>query len=420
MSAASDRSNLAKSASSPVQMDRYQGGKSWLTVGGGIGAVLTLISIALLFVGDADERKVRGASYLVGFTYWCGIAMASVILLQIFHATRAKWMVVLRRPVEVMGATLPIFVVLFIPLVLVLKNVYSWSDPSAWFPAGTPHLEETLKLLEHKRPWLNPGFFIGRGIFYIVFISFVGLRLFGWSKKQDTTGDVQLSQRQRNLGAGSLPFVGLAMTFAALDWLMSLNPLWFSAVFGVYYFAGSIVSALSILALITAHARGKDSLGTLVSVEHTHNIGKLMLAFVCFWTYIAFSQLLLIWIAGLPEETPFYLVRFAPGWRFMGIFMIVGNFFLPFGAMLSRSLKRDPRKLGIVAVWILLVHLVDIYWLVMPTFSPNGVAGLATSVLAFAGIGLITVAFGVTRVRGQFAVPVKDPYLADSLRYRQP
>src|SRR5262249_37292091 len=173
--------------------------------------------------------------------------------------------------------------------------------------------------VKHKAPWLNSGFFIARGFFWILFIAVIGQLLFGWSKKQDTTGEVQLSQRQRNLGAGALPFVGLAMTFAAFDWLMSLNPLWFSTVFGVYYFAGSIVSALSILALITAHARGKDSMGTLVSVEHTHNIGKLMLAFVCFWTYIAFSQLLLIWIAGLPEETPFYLVRFAPGWRFMGI-----------------------------------------------------------------------------------------------------
>jgi hypothetical protein len=174
------------------------------------------------------------------------------------------------------------------------------------------------------------------------------------------------------------------------------------------------------LALITAHARGKDSLGTFVTVEHTHNIGKLMLAFTCFWTYIAFSQLLLIWIAGLPEETPFYITRFNSGWAPLGFFMIVGNFFLPFGALLSRSLKRDPFKLRIVAFWILLAHLVDIFWLVMPTFSPEGVTFHWTLLTSFVGIGLLTIAFGVTRVRGQFAVPVKDPYLADSLRYRQP
>jgi hypothetical protein len=407
-------------SSSPVQMERYQGGQQWLVVGGGLGLLLVIASVAGLFMGDEGTRKLAGASYLIGFTYWCGISMASVILLMIFHATRAKWMVVLRRPVEIMGATLPLFALLFIPLVAVMKKVYSWVDPATSYPAGTPHLRETLALLEHKRPWLNSGFFIGRGFFYIFFISLIGGLLFKWSKKQDESGDVQLSQKQRNVGAGALPFVGLAMTFAAFDWLMSLNPLWISTVFGVYYFAGSFVSALCVLAVITAHARGKDSVGTLVSPEHTHNIGKLMLAFVCFWTYIAFSQLMLIWIAGLPEETPFYITRFTTGWRGVGISMIVLNFFAPFGALLSRSLKRDPHKLTWVALWILLSHAVDIYWLVMPTFSPEGVAFHWTTFTAIVGIGLLTVAFGVWRLRGQYAVPVKDPYLADSLRYEQP
>ena len=411
---------MSAAPSSPVQIERYAGGQKWLVAGGGLGLVLTVASVAGLFMGDRDAQRIAGASYLVAFAYWCGIAMASVILLQIFHATRAKWMVVLRRPVEVMGGTVPLFALLFVPIILVLKNLYSWVDPATSYPAGTPHLGETLALLEHKKPWLNPGGFIGRGFFYILFISLIGGLLFRWSKKQDSSGDVQLSQKQRNLGAGALPFVGLAMTFAAFDWLMSLNPLWFSTVFGVYYFAGSFVSALSALAVITAHARGKDSVGTHVTIEHTHNIGKLMLAFVCFWTYIAFSQLMLIWIAGLPEETPFYITRFSPGWSGIGIFMIIGNFFLPFGALLSRSLKRDPNKLLFVAVWIMLSHLIDIYWLVMPTFSPEGVAFSWTTFTAFVGVGLLTIAFGVFRLRGIYAVPVKDPYLADSLRYRQP
>jgi hypothetical protein len=411
---------VSAASSSPVQMDRYQGGQKWLLVGGGLGLVLTLASVAGLFMGDEATRRLAGASYLVSFAYWCGLSMASVILLMIFHATRAKWMVVLRRPVEIMSATLPLFALLFIPLILVLKSVYSWVDPATSYPPGTPHLKEILGLLEHKHPWLNTSGFIGRSFFYILSVALVSELLFGWSKKQDTTGEVQLSQKQRSLGAGALPFVALAMTFAAFDWLMSLNPLWFSTVFGVYYFAGSFVSALSALAVITAHARGKDSVGTLVTVEHTHNIGKLMLAFVCFWTYIAFAQLLLIWIAGLPEETPFYITRFNSGWRGVGISMIVLNFFAPFGALLSRSLKRDPHKLTWVAVWILLSHLVDIYWLVMPTFSPEGVAFHWTTFTAFVGLGLLTIAFAVFRLRGIYAVPVKDPYLAESVRFRQP
>jgi hypothetical protein len=391
-------------------MDRFKGGGQWLMAGGGLGLVLTLASLG----GLAMDPVAASASYLVAFAYWCGISMASVILLQIFHATRAKWMIVLKRPVEAMGATVPLFILLFIPIVIGMKHLYSWVEPAATLS------RETLHLLEHKRPWLNPSFFIGRGFFYLVFIAFVHSRLYGWSKKQDMTGEVQLTQKQRNLGAGSLPFVGLAFTFAAFDWLMSLNPTWFSTVFGVYFFGGSFVSALSMLAIITHLGRGKDSVGVYVTPEHTHNIGKLMLAFTCFWTYIAFSQLLLIWIAGLPEETPFYITRFNPGWRGIGIFMIFGHFFLPFGALLSRRLKRDPMKLGAVGLWILLVHFVDIYWLVMPTFYPEGVSFHWTTITAAVGIGLLTIAFGIARLRGGYALPVKDPYLADSLRYKQP
>jgi hypothetical protein len=406
---------VSAATASPVQIDRYKGGQKWLVAGGGLGLILTLASVAGLFMGDEDAHRIAGASYLFGFTYWCGIAMASVILLQIFHATRAKWMVVLRRPVEALGGALPLFLVLFIPIVLAQKSIYfNWQDPAPGTSA------ETLRLLQHKSGWLNSSFFTGRGFFYIAFIMFICEMLFRWSKKQDGSGDVQLSQSQRNLGTGALPFTGLAMTFAAFDWLMSLTPTWFSTVYGVYYFAGSFVSALSVLAIVTAHARGKDSVGSYVTSEHTHNIGKLMLAFTCFWTYIAFSQLLLMWIAGLPEETPFYITRFGKGWAGIGIFMIFGNFFLPFGALLSRSLKRDPNKLLIVAVWILLAHAVDIYWLIVPTFSPDGVAIHWTTITAFAGIGLLTIAVAVARQRGQYALPVKDPYLADSLRYRQP
>jgi hypothetical protein len=411
-------SSASSTASAPaaLQIDRYQGGRQWLLAGGGLGLVLLLATLG----GFALDPKAAAFSYLVAFAYWCGIAFAAVLLLQIFHATRAKWMVVLRRPVEAMAATMPLFLLLFIPVVVGMKHLYAWVDPATSYPASTPHLKETLELLAHKRPWLNSSFFIGRGVFYILLASFVAYRLFGWSKQQDATGDVQLSQRQRNLGTGMIPFVGLAMTFAAFDWMMSLSPTWFSTVYGVYYFGGSIVSVLSLLAIVTYQSRSKDSFGPLITSEHTHNIGKLMLAFTCFWTYIAFSQLLLIWIAGLPEETPFYMTRFQPGWAWVGAFMIVGNFFVPFGALLSRSLKRDPRKLIVVAIWILLVHYVDIYWLIMPTLDPTSATLHWTDLTAFFGMGLLAVAFGVSRLRGQYAVPIKDPYLGDSLRYRQP
>jgi hypothetical protein len=388
----------------------FSGGGRWIFAGGGLG----LLFLILTFIGMAMNPKDAGFSYLMAFTYWGGISFSSVILLMIFHATHARWVTVLRRPIEVMSASVLIFLFLFIPLIFVMKHVYVWVEP----PDSLGR--EALKLIAGKAAYLNVRAFIVRTVIYFVLAIFVAERLYGWSQKQDASGDVMLLQKQRNLSAGGLPFIGLALTFAAFDWLMSLNPTWYSTVFGVYYFAGSFVSALSLLAVVTMRGRAANVFGGNMNDEHTHNIGKLMLAFVCFWTYIAFSQLLLIWIAGIPDEVPFYITRFSRGWAGVGILLIVGHFFIPFGALLSRSLKRSPSQLAKVAGWILFIHLVDIFWLVMPSRDPEGIALRWTDVTAFLGVGLVGIAYGVSRLRGKLPVPVRDPYIAESIRYRQP
>ncbi len=397
-------------AGSKITVPPFSGGGKWMAAGG-VGLVLLIAT----FAGFAIDPAAAYHSYLTAFTYWGGISLASVILLMIFHATHARWMTILRRPIEAMAVSVPLFIVLFIPVIIGMKHTFVWVDP----PDSLGR--EAIKLIHGKAAYLNVPGFIGRGFAYLVFSAFVGQRLFGWSLKQDGGGDpVRLLQSQRNLSAGGLPFIALAMTFAAFDWLMSLNPTWFSTIFGVYYFAGSFVSALSLLAIGTAAGRKVGLFGGLMSDEHTHNIGKLMLAFVCFWTYIAFSQLLLIWIAGLPEETPFYITRFGAGWAPLGIALIVGHFFIPFGALLSRTLKRDPQKLRLVAFWILFIHWVDVYWLVMPSLDHDGFKPHWTDFTAFFGVGLVAVAFTVWRLRGKLPIPVKDPYLAASIRYHQP
>lgn len=415
MSAATSSSQTAGQG---LPIARWNGGRSWVVAGGGAGLVFLLLTAVGIFIAPRETAF----SYLAAFAYWCGIAIASIVLLMIMHAVKARWVTVVRRPMEAMAASIVVFVLLAIPVILAMKQLYVWMDPPADYG------KEGLALLAHKRPYLNQGFFIVRfGIYFLLWV-FLAERLFGWSRRQDASGDPKLLQRQRSLGAGGLPFIALTFSFAAFDWLMSLYPLWFSTIFGVYYFAGSFVSALSMLAIVTRGTRlsrdeapaDKDLFSAYMTVEHTHNIGKLMLAFTCFWTYIAFSQLLLIWIAGLPEETPFFITRFKPGWAWVGILMIVGHFFLPFGALLSRSLKRTPRRLAVVAGWILFIHYVDIYWLVMPTLYPDGFGFHWTAVTAFLGVGLVAIAFAVWRLRGQFAVPIRDPYLGDSLGYRQP
>jgi hypothetical protein len=393
-----------------VDLQKFDGGRSLMAGAGAVG----LLGVIATLAGVSMEPRAAMFSYLWAFAYWAGIALASVVLLQIFHAFRAKWMVVLRRAVEIMAVSIIVFVFLFIPIIVGMKHLYSWVEPRADLP------REALAILEHKKAYLNPTFFIVRSIFYLLMAGLVSHRLFGWSTKQDASGDVNLTVRQRRFGTGALPFVGLSFSFAAFDWMMSLEPLWFSTIYGVYFFAGSFLSAISLLVIVTDRARGKNLYGDLVSDEHIHNLGKLMLAFTAFWGYIGFSQFMLIWIAGLPEEVPFYMVRLKGDWAAIGVFLIVGHFLIPFFALLSRSLKRNRARLVLVAFWILLVHAVDLYWLIMPTLNPEGLTFHWTMVTAFVGIGGLAIAFALWRLRGHFTVPVRDPYLSDSLAYRQP
>lgn len=406
-------STVAHSTASPADIKKFSGGKGFFTKALGLGVV----GLAVALAGIAVAPQQAFYSYLVAFAYWAGIGFASLILLMIFHAFRAKWPTVVRRPLETIASSLWVFLLLFIPIVLGLKQIYfKWAAPVM---DSLTHEEQ--HLLHHKAPYLNTTFFIIRGAFYILFAWLIGSRFFRLSTKQDQSGDPQLTAKARATGVAMLPFFALAFSFASFDWMMSLEPLWFSTIFGVYYFAGSILSTMAILIIATVWGRGsKDSFGTWVTVEHLHNLGKLLFAFTAFWAYIAVSQFLLIWIANLPEETPFFLVRMRPEWAPVGIFLIIGHFFLPFGILLSRDIKRNPRRLIWVAFWALFVHLVDIYWLIVPTLSPEKPLVHWTLPFAVIGVGFTAIALVVARIRGHYAVPVKDPYLAVSLRYKQP
>jgi hypothetical protein len=394
-------------------IQKFQGGRSWMVRAGVLGA-LGLIGA---LVGLAQGGKEGYYSYLVAFAYWAGVAIAGLLWVMIFHAFHAKWMVVLRRPFETIASSLPLFALLFIPVAIGLAGgkLYPWVNPrEAGFNA------EQLELLAHKAAYLNVTFFIIRSIIYFALMIFLSQRLWGWSTRQDTTGDIQLTVSSRRLSAGGLPFLALTVAFASFDWIMSLSPLWFSTMFGVYYFAGAFLTCMSLVSIINTLARGKDNYGQLVSAEHSHNVGKLMFAFTCFWTYIGFSQFMLIWIANLPEETPFFTLRMQDPWRPVSILLIITHFFIPFLALLSRKLKRNPMRLRIAGFWLLAVNFLDLYWLIMPTLSPDKVIFPIWLVASWVGMGGLGIAFALWRLRGHYAVPVRDPFLSVSLRYRQP
>jgi hypothetical protein len=394
-----------------MKLGPWEGGARARNLAGALGAA----GLALTLLGGmiGDPRRALYA-YLVAFVYWLGLAVAALIVLGSFHASRAKWPVVLRRFVEAVPAAIPIFVVLFLPVLVGLRHLFAWVDPAAL-------QGELRELVEHKRPYLNVPFFVARAALYFAVWIGVGHLLRAWSVRQDAQGGVDLTRLQRRLGAGSLPFLALTMTFAAFDWMMSLDPRFYSTIFGVYWFAGSFLGAFCLVAVAGAATRDDPTqFGSHMNHEHFHSVGNFMLAFVAFWAYIAFSQFMLIWIANVPEEVPWYITRISGGWRWVGAFLALFQFVVPFFLLLSRTLKRDPRRLARLALWLLLVHWVDLYWVIMPGLHEAGPRPALWDLTAFVGVGGIAVAFTIWRMHGVAPVPLRDPYLADSLRYLPP
>ena len=398
-----------------TSVERYNGTPKLMVPAFAVGILGLVLTAVGAFVGDA---RAAAHSYLFAYVYWVGISVASIIMVAVFHTAKAKWMTVLRRAMETMAISVPIFAVLFLGLIPALKLLYPWVPGSEL----ASHMNELERHhMESKHGYLNLNFFYVRQVIYFVVWTFVSHRLYGWSTKQDEGGELMLTVKQRFLSPGSLPFLALTITFAAFDWLMSLTPLWQSTIYGVYYFAGSFLAAFCVLTLATVNAQGsKDLYGNLVTTAHYHNLGKLMLAFVAFWAYIAFSQFLLIWIANLPEEASWYHVRIFGDWKLVSIALFFVQFLIPFGILLSRNLKLQPRKLAGVAVYLLAVHAVDLYWLIFPAYDDAHPTLPWTLFTAFIGVGGIAVGFALFRARGRYTVPVKDPYIADSLRYVQP
>ncbi|NNB92000.1 hypothetical protein HJC10_11565 [Corallococcus exiguus] len=396
-------------------MERYTGTPKLMVPAFGLGVV----GLVLTAVGFFMNPEATSFSYLLGFTYWVGISVSALIMLAIFHTAKAKWPIVLRRAMETMSIAVPVFAVLILAFIPMMKHMYPWVDGSPL--AAHIHGIEVEHLSHKKAHYLNGTFFFVRQVIYFAVWIFVSHRLYGWSTQQDEVGGLELTVKQRRFSPGALPFLALTITFASFDWLMSLTPLWQSTIFGVYYFAGSFLAAFCVLTLATIRAQGKDLYGSLVKTPHYHNLGKLIFAFTAFWAYIGFSQFLLVWIANIPEEAPWYGLRMYGPWRGVSLVIFFGHFVLPFFTLLSRKLKEKTGTLAVAALYMLLMHAVDLYWLIWPAFS--GEAGPTfhwTLITAFVGVGGVSVGYALYRARNKYTFPVKDPYIAESLRYVQP
>jgi hypothetical protein len=372
---------------------------------------VAVVGLALTAVRGHAAPRVALAAYLVAFTYWVGLGLGALALLMAFHAARARWMVALRRPLEAIAASITVFPLLFVPIALGVRTLFPWAG-------STEGLDEaSVRLIHHRAPYLNPTAFVVRAaIYFTVWIVFARLFL-RWSTRQDTSGAPELTVKAWRLGAGGLPALGLTLTFAAIDWLMSLGVRWYSTIWGVYYFAGSFVGAIALLIVALFLLARTPALHDAVRPAHWLSLGKLLLAFTCFWAYIAFSQYMLTWIGNTPDTIPWLLLRQDHAWRFIGVTLIVGHFVLPLALLLSHRRKMEPRRLAPVAAWILVIHYLDLYWLVIPQVQPDSILPDWSNLTAFVGVGGAAIATGLFLLRGRHALPVRDPFLAESLGY---
>ena len=347
-------------------------------------------------------------TYLVSFAYFLSLALGSLFFVLLQHLTRAGWSVVIRRLAEAMSGNVLLMAVLVIPVLLNMEHLYHWAHHGA---------ADHDPILAGKSGFLNPQFFVIRLVVYFAIWSLLAWYFYSNSKRQDANGDSKYTRRMEALSAPGMVLFALSLNFAAFDLLMSVNPHWFSTIFGVYFFAGSVVVVLATLVVLAAYLQRQGRLQGVVTTEHYHDLGKLLFGFVVFWAYIAFSQYMLYWYGNIPEETVWYLTRQTGNWTEISLALLFGHFVIPFLALVSRFPKRRPRLLVLAALWMLAMHWLDLYYLVGPEFRPEGPSVGLIDILCFLGMGGLFFFVLTMRLRKTALVPIGDPRLAESLDF---
>jgi hypothetical protein len=368
-----------------------------------VGVIAIGISLGVAAATPDGWRRFFFA-YLVAFAYVLSLALGSLYFVLLHHLTNSGWSVVVRRIAEVFAGTLPFLAVLGVPLLFGLGELYPWAR------AGYASAHA-------KAAYLNVPFFAARWVVYFAVWGALGRFHLRRSSAQDVSGDASLTVTMRRWSAPAMIAFAVTLSFAAFDLLMSLDPGWYSTIFGVYYFAGAAVGVYALLPLASFLLQRAGFIRRSVTVEHYHDLGKLLFGFVVFWAYIAFSQYMLQWYANLPEETHWFVVRQQHGWGWVGLALVFGHFLIPFVALLSRAPKRRPPFLAAVAAWVLVMHWVDLYWLVMPAASPASPALHVVDLTVLVGLVSLLVAAAAFVARGRALVPEGDPRLEESLAF---
>jgi hypothetical protein len=374
--------------------------------------------IVLCAIGFIVDRDQFFRSWLIAFMLFLGISLGSMALMMIQHLSGGTWGV-FRRVFEASSRTIPLMAALFIPIIAGMTTLYPWTHTD---------LVEHDEIMRHKALYLNTGFFVARAFVYFVGWTALAWVLTGWSKKQDE-GNMAVNLPIQRLSGFGIVFYALTVTFAGIDWIMSLNPHWYSTLFGFLMMGGQGLSSLAATIIIGHFLSKRPPMQQLLKPAHFHDLGKLALAFTMLWAYFNFSQFLLTYAANLVEEVPYFIARLDHGWQYLAIFLILFHFFVPFFLLLSRDNKRASTRLVMIAAWIVFMRYVDIYMLVSPEFGSDGtnlhmLPGEHAShffvhwldVAAPLAIGGLWVWMFATQLLQRPMLAFRDPYLRESLQ----
>lgn len=381
----------------------------------GVALLFGAASLVAAFVPQTREQFFH--SYLLGFMLWLGVALGSMAILMIQHLTGGMWGMVIRRQLEAATRTLPLMAVLFVPMIFGMHHLYVWTRPEE--VAKDKHLMEITSSylkITGSSPFLYLDGYIGRAVIYFAIWLTIAFFLNRWSVEQDSPPVQNLSPRFRTLAAPGLILYAFTITFAAIDWVMSLDPHWISTIYGFIFIAGECLSALCFMVVVERILVRYQPMASLLKPKEVHDHGKLILTFVLLWAYFSFSQLLIIWAGNLPPEIRFFTRRLYSGWQMIGLALVVLHFAVPFLLLLSRQFKRDAKALVWLASWMIVMRFVDLFWYIEPNFHKTISVSWQDFVVPIA-IGGVWLAVFFHNLRSRPLLPVYDLHAQEFLDY---
>jgi hypothetical protein len=372
------------------QMEKVQ--RSVLFVG--------VAALALSLIGLFTDPTHFWQSYLFAFIFWSGLALGCLGIFFLHNVVGGNWGVAVRRLVESGVKTLPLIALLAIPIFFALGVLYKWTDASyraANFATG------------HKAAYLNPTWFIIRTVLYFAIWMFSGFRILSMANEHDRTGDPAIFKRIKARSAPALLVFVVTTSLAFIDWIMSLEPDWYSTIYGWMFTVGEVLLTFSFLVAVLVLLSKREPFSSFLTRQHYHDLGNLMLAFTMLWAYMSFSQFLIIWAENLPDEIPWYIRRFSDGWGYVGWTIAIFHFFLPFFLLLQRFVKKHASRLRTLAIWIIIMRMLDVFWIVEPAFRQRGLEVYWTDFVALIGVGGIWLAYFIWNLKSRPLLASHDP-----------